>query len=87
MNDYLTIGAEFGYDPSWANYNAHALYSGGNAKLSLPGTGFSVSGAFGHYFPRHGRRHLWTELHPARHKGHSGLQAVELQHLEHRRVL
>lgn len=50
MNDYLTIGAEFGYDPSWANYNAHALYSGGNAKLSLPGTGFSVSGAFGHYF-------------------------------------
>jgi len=50
INDWLTIGAEFGYDPSWANYNAHALYSGGNAKLSLPGTGFSVSGAFGHYF-------------------------------------
>jgi uncharacterized protein (TIGR02001 family) len=50
LNDYLTIGAEFGYNPSWANYNAHALYSGGNAKLSLPGTGFSLSGAFGHYF-------------------------------------
>ncbi|MDJ0448277.1 hypothetical protein [Methylocystis sp. JR02] len=50
LNDYLTIGAEIGYDPSWANYNAHALYSGGNAKLSLPGTGASISGAFGHYF-------------------------------------
>jgi uncharacterized protein (TIGR02001 family) len=50
MNDYLTIGAEFSYAPSWANYNAHALYSGGNAKLSLPGTGFSISGAYGHYF-------------------------------------
>ncbi|BDV34161.1 hypothetical protein [Methylocystis iwaonis] len=50
LNDYLTIGAEIGYNPSWANYNAHALYSGGNAKLSLPGTGASISGAFGHYF-------------------------------------
>lgn len=50
LNDYMTIGAEIGYDPSWANYNAHALYSGGNAKLSLPGTGASISGAFGHYF-------------------------------------
>ena len=50
INDYLTIGAEFGYDPSWANYNAHALYSGGNVKVSLPGTGFSISGGFGHYF-------------------------------------
>jgi hypothetical protein len=50
LNDYLTIGAEFGYNPSWANYNAHALYSGGNAKLTLPGSGFSLSGAFGHYF-------------------------------------
>jgi hypothetical protein len=50
INDYLTIGTEFGYDPSWANYNAHALYSSGNAKLSLPGTGFSISGGYGHYF-------------------------------------
>ena len=50
LNDYLTIGAEFDYSPSWANYNAHALYSSGNAKVSLPGTGVSVSGAFGHYF-------------------------------------
>ncbi|PPD43278.1 MAG: hypothetical protein CTY15_10385 [Methylocystis sp.] len=50
LNDYLTIGGEFGYNPSWANYNAQALYSGGNATLSLPGTGLSLSGAFGHYF-------------------------------------
>ena len=50
INDYLTIGAEFGYDPSWADYNAHALYSGGNVTVSLPGTGFSISGGFGHYF-------------------------------------
>ena len=50
INDYLTIGAEFFYSPSWAGYNADALFSGGYAKLSLPGTGFSVSGAFGHYF-------------------------------------
>jgi len=50
INDYLTIGGEFAYDPSWADYNAHGVYTGGNAKLSLPGTGFSISGAYGHYF-------------------------------------
>jgi hypothetical protein len=50
INEYLTIGAEFGYDPSWANYNAPGVYSSGYGKLSLPGTGFSISGGFGHYF-------------------------------------
>jgi hypothetical protein len=50
LNEYLTLGAELFYSPSWANYNAHALYSGGTAEFSLPGTGFSLSGAYGHYF-------------------------------------
>ncbi len=50
INDYLTIGSENYYTPNWAGYEAHALYSGGNARLSLPGAGVSLSGAFGHYF-------------------------------------
>lgn len=50
INDYLTIGADFSYSPNWANYNAQGLYSGGTATLSLPGTGVSLSGAFGHYY-------------------------------------
>ena len=62
INDYLTIGAEFFYSPSWANYNADALFSGGYAKLSLPGTGFSVSGAFGHYFLGMGDATFWPSF-------------------------
>lgn len=50
INDYLTLGSENYYTPNWAGYNAHALYSGGNAKLTLPGSHASLSGAFGHYF-------------------------------------
>lgn len=50
VTDYLTVGSENYYTPNWAGYNAQALYSGGNARLSLPGTGASISGAFGHYF-------------------------------------
>jgi hypothetical protein len=60
INDYLTIGAEFFY--SWASYNADALFSGGYAKLSLPGTGFSVSGAFGHYFLGMGDATFWPSF-------------------------
>lgn len=50
INDYLTLGSENYFTPNWAGYNADALYSGGNAKLTLPGSRASLSGAFGHYF-------------------------------------
>jgi len=50
INDYLTLGSENYFTPNWAGYNADALYSGGNAKLTLPGSHASLSGAFGHYF-------------------------------------
>lgn len=49
LNDYLTIGTTFAYDPNWNNYGAEAFYYEGNAKLTIPDTGFSVSGAFGRY--------------------------------------
>lgn len=49
MNDYLSIGTVVAYDPNWNNYGAKAYYYEGNAKLTLPDTGFSVSGAFARY--------------------------------------
>jgi len=54
INDYVTLGGTFAYDPNWNNYGAHAFYSEGNLKLTpFPNTdysGLSVSGAFGHYY-------------------------------------
>ncbi len=49
LNDYLSIGANVNYDPNWNNYGAQAVYYEGNAKLTFPDTGFSVSGAVGRY--------------------------------------
>ena len=49
MNDYLSIGTVVAYDPNWNNYGAKAYYYEGNAKVTLPDTGFSVSGAFARY--------------------------------------
>ncbi|MDE2361546.1 MAG: TorF family putative porin [Hyphomicrobiales bacterium] len=50
INDYLTIGANTNYDPNWNNYGAKGLYSEINAKITFGETGFSTSGAFGHYY-------------------------------------
>lgn len=54
VNDYLTLGGQVAYDPNWNNYNAHALYSEINAKVTpfanTDYSGFSLSGAFGHYY-------------------------------------
>ncbi|MEI2733493.1 MAG: TorF family putative porin [Rhodoblastus sp.] len=50
INDWIAIGGNLNYDPNWNNYNARALYSEVNAKLTIPDTGFAVSGAFGHYY-------------------------------------
>jgi hypothetical protein len=85
IDDWLTIGAEFGYDPSWGNYNAHSSVRAATPSLACyaPLRGLR---RLRPRLPRHGRRHLWAGLHPAGHQGHSGLQAVERQHLEHRRV-
>lgn len=54
VNDYLTLGGQVAYAPNWNNYGAHSLYSEINAKLTpfanTDYSGFSVSGAFGHYY-------------------------------------
>jgi hypothetical protein len=54
LNDYLTLGGQLAYAPSWNNYGAHALYSEINAKVTpfanTDYSGFSISGAFGHYY-------------------------------------
>ena len=50
LNDYLTLGTSTYYAPNWNNYGAKGLYNEINAKITLPDTGFSVSGAFGHSF-------------------------------------
>jgi uncharacterized protein (TIGR02001 family) len=50
INDWIAIGSNINYDPNWNNYGARGLYSEVNAKLTIPDTGFSVSGAFGHYY-------------------------------------
>lgn len=47
-SDWVALGGAIYYAPNWNNYGARALYSELNAKLSIPDTGFSVSGAFGH---------------------------------------
>ncbi len=49
LNDYLSIGTVVAYDPNWNNYGAKAYYYEGNAKITIPDTGFSVSGAFARY--------------------------------------
>ncbi|PWB80447.1 MAG: hypothetical protein C3F11_18010 [Methylocystaceae bacterium] len=54
VNDYFTLGGQLAYAPNWNRYNAHALYSEINAKVTpFAGvdyfSGLSVSGAFGHY--------------------------------------
>ncbi len=52
VNDWLTLGGNFFYTPSYENSGAAAEYLSGTAKITLPGqfTGFSISGEFGHQF-------------------------------------
>lgn len=54
VNDYLTLGGQLAYAPNWNRYNAHALYSEINAKVTpfvnTDYSGLSISGAFGHYY-------------------------------------
>ncbi|WP_166141336.1 TorF family putative porin [Methylosinus sp. RM1] len=54
LNDYLTLGGQLAYAPNWNRYNAHALYSEINAKVTpfanTDYSGLSISGAFGHYY-------------------------------------
>lgn len=49
LNDYLAVGANINYSPNWLNYGAQAIYYEGNAKITIPDTGFSVSGAVGRW--------------------------------------
>lgn len=50
VNDWLTVGANFFYTPSYLNTGANGEYLSGTAKVGLPGpfTAVSLSGEFGH---------------------------------------
>jgi uncharacterized protein (TIGR02001 family) len=50
INDWLTVGANFFYTPSYLNTGANGEYLSGTVKAGLPGpfSAVSVSGEFGH---------------------------------------
>jgi uncharacterized protein (TIGR02001 family) len=52
VTDWLTLGANFFYTPSYSNSGASAEYLSGTFKATLPGdfSAFSVSGEFGRQF-------------------------------------
>jgi uncharacterized protein (TIGR02001 family) len=52
LTDWLTLGGNFFYTPSYANSGAGAEYLSGTFKATLPGqfSAFAVSGEFGHQF-------------------------------------
>ena len=58
VNDWFTIGANTNYTSNWVGTGAKALYSEINAKFTIPDSGFSVSGAYGHYFLGRGSTYL-----------------------------
>ncbi len=61
LNDWIALGGAAYYAPNWNNYKARALYTELNAKLSVPDTGFSISGAFGHvYLGRANVQYGWS---------------------------
>ena len=49
LNDYLAAGGNANYDPNWLNYGARAVYYEANSKLTIPDSGFAISGALGRY--------------------------------------
>ena len=50
VNDWLTVGANFFYTPSYLNTGANGEYLSGTAKVGLPGpfSAVALSGEFGH---------------------------------------
>lgn len=65
INDWIALGGALYYSPNWNNYKARALYSELNAKLTVPDTGFALSGAFGHaYLGRSNNQYGWSYVQP-----------------------
>ncbi len=56
FNDFVAVGGNFFYSPSWLNTGAYGTYASGTLKLTAPGTwlpggvGAYLSGEFGHYW-------------------------------------